>query len=143
MRNRLLLFAALCFSVACADERPRFVVAADSASFDRAPLLDSPPVAAVTFVVTSRAGPVGFVPSCNAQPVVAVEQAVSSGWTQYNGGYCIGIYPEAAIEMHGGNRVFGTVLIPDPGRYRLRLDYSATRDFEKTFTALSEPFEVR
>lgn len=64
-------------------------------------------------------------------------------WTQYAGGYCISIYPEAPIEMHGGNRVFGAVLIANPGRYRLRIDYSATSAFEKTFTAFSEPFEVR
>jgi hypothetical protein len=143
MRRRLLLFIALCLTTACTEERPRLVVAAESASFDRAALQDSRLVATVTFVVTNRAGPVGFVPGCNTRPVVAVEQAVSNGWTQYAGGYCISIYPESPIEVHGGNRVFGYVLLADPGRYRLRLDYSATSDFDKTLTALSEPFEVR
>ena len=143
MRLRLLLCFALCSAAACAEERPDVVVAADGTSFSRTQLIDSRPMAAVTFGVTNRNAPVAFVPSCHSEPMVAVEQAVADGWTQYAGGYCISIYPEAPIEMHGGNRVFGAVLIADPGRYRLRIDYSATSAFEKTFTAFSEPFEVR
>ncbi|MFL5562200.1 MAG: hypothetical protein ACJ79K_12045 [Gemmatimonadaceae bacterium] len=135
--------AALCSLVACSEEQPRLAVAADSAVFGRGSVSAPAPMANVTFAVSNRAGPTGFVPACGQKPTVTVEQAVQGGWTQYAGGYCLTIVPEAPLEVFGGTRLAGNVWIADPGRYRLRLDYATGADFAKTFSTVSAPFEVR
>lgn len=139
---RALLVVLLCCAVGCAEERPRLVVATDSASFGRTPVVD-PPMADVSFTVTNRTAPAGFVGSCGNQPVVAVEQYVANAWTQYAGGYCVDFTVEPPIALRGGNWARGTVHIAAPGWYRLRLSYATSASFDQTFTALSRPFDVR
>ncbi|HWE41743.1 MAG TPA: hypothetical protein VG432_04515 [Gemmatimonadaceae bacterium] len=143
MLKRLFVVMLAALAVACSD---RLSVRVDTAGtvFDRAATIGSTvPVAVVSYIARNTGDKVAFLPACGQNPVATIERLNGGTWEQWSGGACLAIMPMSPIEMHAGNRVWGSGSIAEAGRFRLRLSYADNARLSGERFAFSEPFDVR
>ena len=143
MLKRLSVVMLASLALACSD-RLSVRVDTEGTLFDRAATPGSTvPLAIIPYVVKNTGDKVAFLPACGQSPMATIERLNGGTWEQWSGVACIAIMPMAPIEMHSGNRVWGSVSIAEAGRFRVRLNYSDNGSMEHASFAYSEPFDVR
>ena len=143
MLKRLSIVMLASLALACSD-RLSVRVDTEGTVFDRT---DTPgttvPVAVIPYVVKNTGDKVAFLPACGANPLATIERLNAGTWEQSSGSACVAVMPMTPIEMHSGNRVWGSVSIFEAGRFRVRLNYADNTSMSGERFAFSVPFDVR
>jgi hypothetical protein len=144
MLNRLSVVVLASLALACSGDRLSVRVDTEGTAFDRTATTGSTvALALIPFTVKNTGDQTAFLPACGANPSATIERLTGGAWEQWGGTVCVAIMPMAPIEMHSGNRVWGSVSIAEAGRFRIRIDYADNGSMSKARFAYSEPFDVR
>jgi hypothetical protein len=138
MKRLLTLAASLLLLAGCGaspidtDVGVRISTAANSVS-------GSAPVA---FTVRNSTDATIQIPACGGRVQVVAERLENSDWTAVADAPCAGGQSTAPVQLSSGGRVEGDRAIAAPGRYRLRLVFTATGGSASSFQVLSNEFTV-
>lgn len=143
MLKRLFVVVLASLALACGD-RLSVRVDTEGTVFDRVATTGSTvPVAVVSYIARNTGDKVAFLPACGQNPMATIERLNAGTWEQWSGSACVAVMPMTPIEMHPGNRAWGSVSLAEAGRFRVRLAYADNTSMSGERFAYSAPFDVR
>jgi hypothetical protein len=100
---------------------------------------------AVTVRIVNGFDEAVYVGHCNHRTSLLLERREGESWTQHSqvNGICLAIYPSGEVRIDAGGDLSETIVVGEPGEYRLRLYARRAPEDFGSLTVLSPPFTVR
>ena len=144
MSNATRWVAVAALAVACSKTEPRLDVDVPDTSFNRVPVAGGAvSIATIPFDVKNTGGATALISACDHRISATVQQRVNDRWADYSSGVCLATLSWAPVELREGARNHGDVGINEPGRYRVRIFYTADASTGYSMSSASDPFDVR
>ncbi len=98
--------------------------------------------ASAEFTVRNAGDETLYVQRCGGRIMTFLDRWQDDDWVHYRGDACPAIYLSVPLELGAGEEVEGSRGVHEPGRFRLRVGVSTTRETPDEWTAAREGFTV-
>jgi hypothetical protein len=75
--------------------------------------------------------------------MAAVDKWTGDGWTQYSGDACTAVQAQGLLELRAGSSVDAIRVVPDAGKFRLRILTGPAYNTPNLWSVASGGFEIR
>lgn len=116
-------------------------VETDARTYQRA-ATESEVLARISFMVSNRSGQTVSLARCGDRLMTALDRREGSAWVQFAGDICPGHLSMVALRLSSSGTADGTVVVREPGVYRLRLGV-APGDGQIMWSVTSNEFIVQ